>query len=156
MRYLVLLIGCLASVAAPAMAEDLAAVFAKRALRVGALVTAADVELRPLSDHRAAGVASSLDAVIGQEVRRNFYVNRPVQAEDVGVPTVVHRNSIVALAYGSGGLELTTVGRAIDSAGLHELIRVVNIDSRVTVVGKVTGPGTVRVGGTAGTPRTLP
>lgn len=156
MRYLFLLIGCLASIAAPALAEDPPAVFAKRALRVGALVTAADVELRPLPDHRAAGVASSLDAVIGHEVRRNLYVNRPVLNEDVGVPTVVHRNSLVTLAYGNGGLELTAMGRAIDSAGLHELIRVVNIDSRVTVVGKVTGPGTVRVGRTAGTPGTMP
>ena len=70
--------------------------------------------------------------------------------EDVGVPTVVQRNSLVTLAYASGGLELTALGRAIDSAGLHEPIRVVNIDSRVTVVGKVTGPGTVRVGGPIG------
>jgi flagellar basal body P-ring formation protein FlgA len=146
MRRLVLLIGCLALAAVPASAADLSAVFAKRTLRVGALVTAADIELRPLAEHRAAGVATRLDAVVGQEVRRNLYVDRPVLAEDVGTPTVVHRNSLVTLAYANGSLELTALGRAIDSAGLYEPIRVVNIDSRVTVVGRVTGPGTVRVG----------
>jgi flagella basal body P-ring formation protein FlgA len=144
-----LLIGCLVLAAAPAFATDVPAVVAKRTLRVGALVTAADVELQPLAEHRAGGVATSLDAVVGQEVRRNLYANRPVLLEDVGAPTVVHRNSLVTLAYASGGLELTAVGRAIDSAGLHELIRVVNIDSRMTVVGQVTGPGMVRVGGVA-------
>jgi flagellar basal body P-ring formation protein FlgA len=150
MRRLALLIGCVAVAAASAAAADPPAVFAKRTLRVGALVSAADVELRPLAEHRAAGVVPTLDAVVGQEVRRNLYANRPVLTGDVGVPTVVHRNSLVTLAYASGGLELTALGRAIDSAGLHELIRVVNIDSRVTVVGKVTGPGAVRVGAPIG------
>jgi flagella basal body P-ring formation protein FlgA len=147
MRRLALLIACLALVAAPAAAADVPAVFAKRTLRVGALVTAADVELQSLAEHRAAGVATSLEAVVGQEVRRNLYANRPVMTEDVGAPTVVQRNSLVTIAYASGSLQLTALGRAIDSAGLHEPIRVVNIDSRVTVVGEVTGPGTVRVGG---------
>jgi flagellar basal body P-ring formation protein FlgA len=156
MRRLALLIGCLVLATASALAEDLPAVYAKRTLRVGALVSAADVELRPLAEHRAAGVAVSLAAVVGQEVRRNLYVNRPVMTEDVGVPTVVQRNSLVTLAYASGGLELTALGRAIDSAGLHEPIRVVNIDSRMTVVGKVTGPGTVRVGSLIGTSGAAP
>jgi flagellar basal body P-ring formation protein FlgA len=141
-----LLVGCLVPAAGPTIAADLPAVFAKRTVRTGALVTAADVELQPLPEHRAAGVATSLDAVVGQEVRRNLYVNRPVMLEDIGAPTVVHRNSLVTLAYASGGLELTALGRAIDSAGLHEPIRVLNIDSRVTVLGRVTGPGMVRVG----------
>jgi flagella basal body P-ring formation protein FlgA len=149
MRRFALIIGGLVLAATPAVAADLPAVFAKRSVRAGALVTAADVELRPLPEHRAAGVATSLDAVVGQEVRRNLYVDRPVMLEDIGVPTVIRRNSLVTLAYASGGLELTALGRAIDSAGLDEPIRVVNIDSRVTVVGRVTGPGMVRVGGSA-------
>jgi flagella basal body P-ring formation protein FlgA len=149
MRRFALIIGGLVLAATPAVAADLPAVFAKRSVRAGALVTAADVELRPLPEHRAAGVATSLDAVVGQEVRRNLSVDRPVMLEDIGVPTVIRRNSLVTLAYASGGLELTALGRAIDSAGLDEPIRVVNIDSRVTVVGRVTGPGMVRVGGPA-------
>jgi flagella basal body P-ring formation protein FlgA len=156
MRRLTLLIACLALAAVPAVAEDLPAVFAKRTVRLGALVSAADVELRPLAEHRAAGVATSLAAVIGQEVRRNLFVDRPVMAEDVGVPTVVRRNSLVTLAYASGSLALTALGRAIDSAGLHEPIRVVNIDSRVTVVGEVTGPGMVRVGSPIGAAGAVP
>jgi flagella basal body P-ring formation protein FlgA len=146
MRRFALLIGGLVLAATPTVAADLPSVFAKRSVRAGALVTAADVELRPLPEHRTAGVATSLDAVVGQEVRRNLYVDRPVLLEDIGVPTVIRRNSLVTLAYTSGSLELTALGRAIDSAGLDEPIRVVNIDSRVTVVGRVTGPGMVRVG----------
>jgi flagella basal body P-ring formation protein FlgA len=143
------LVSCLACVAVPGAAADLPAVFAKRTVRVGTVVSAGDVELRHLPEHLAAGVATGLEAVVGREVRRNLYANRPVMAADVGAPTVVQRNSLVTLAYRSGGLELTALGRAVDSGGLHEPIRVVNVDSRVTVVGRVTGPGLVRVGGPA-------
>jgi flagella basal body P-ring formation protein FlgA len=139
------LAGCLALLAAPAVAADPRAVFAKRTLRVGALVATEDVELRALPEHRAAGVAASLAEVVGREVRRNLYANRPVMTDDVGAPTVIHRNSLVTIAYRRGPLELTALGRAVDSAGLHEPIRVVNVDSRVTVVGMVTAPGLVRV-----------
>jgi flagella basal body P-ring formation protein FlgA len=147
MGRLLLLAGCLALLAAPAAAGDPLAVFAKRTVRVGAVVGAEDVELRALPEHRAAGVATSLQEVVGHEVRRNLYADRPVMAEDVGAPTVIHRNTLVTLAYRSGALELTALGRAVDSAGLHEAIRVVNVDSRLTVVGTVTGPGMVRVDG---------
>jgi flagella basal body P-ring formation protein FlgA len=156
MRRLALPILCLVLAAAPALAGDPPAVFAKRTLRAGALVSDVDVELRPLAEHRAAGVATRLDAVVGREVRRNLYANRPVMAEDVGAPTVVHRNSLVTIAFASGSLTLTALGRAIDSAGLHQPIRVVNIDSRVTVVGEVTGPGMVRVGSPIGASGTAP
>jgi flagella basal body P-ring formation protein FlgA len=145
MKRLLVLSWCLALVAAPAVAADPSVVFAKRTVRVGAVVTAEDVELRPLPEHRAGGVAARLEQVVGHEVRRNLYADRPVMADDLGAPTVVARNSLVTLAYRSGGLELTALGRAIDSAGLHQPIRVVNVDSRVTVVGTVTGPGMVRV-----------
>jgi flagella basal body P-ring formation protein FlgA len=147
MGRLLLLAGCLALLAAPAAASDPVAVFAKRTVRAGAVVSPEDVELRALPEHRGAGVATSLEEVIGYEVRRNLYADRPILTEDVGAPTVVHRNSLVTLAYRSGALELTALGRAVDSAGLHEPIRVVNVDSRLTVVGTVTGPGMVRVDG---------
>jgi flagellar basal body P-ring formation protein FlgA len=146
MGRLLLLSGCLALLAASAAADPVA-VFAKRTVRTGAVVSPEDVELRALPEHRGAGIATSLEEVIGYEVRRNLYADRPVLTEDVGAPTVIHRNSLVTLAYRSGALELTALGRAVDSAGLHEAIRVVNVDSRLTVVGTVTGPGMVRVDG---------
>jgi flagella basal body P-ring formation protein FlgA len=143
----ILILGWLtALVVAPASASEVTAVFAKRTLRVGTLVTAADVERGTLPEHRAAGVIARLEDAIGREVRRNLYAGRPVAAEDLGVPTVVERNSLVTVAYRQGSIELTTIGRALDSAGLHELVRVINLDSRSTIVGTVTAPGIVRVG----------
>jgi flagella basal body P-ring formation protein FlgA len=147
MRHILLIAGFSVLVGAPATAEQPLAVFAKRTVRVGAVVTAQDVELRQLPEHRAAGLAQSLDDVVGHEVRRNLYASRPVMTDDVGAPTLVHRNSLITLVYTSGNLELIAVGRAMDSAGLYEPLRAVNVDSRATVIGTVTGPGTVRVRG---------
>jgi flagella basal body P-ring formation protein FlgA len=145
------MLGWLAALAvAPALASEVPAVFAKRTLRVGALITAADVEMRAVPEHRAAGLISRPEEAIGREVRRNLYAGRPVEAEDLGVPTVVERNSLVTLAYRRGSIELTTIGRALDSAGLHELVRVINLDSRSTIVGIVAAPGIVRVGPNGG------
>ena len=144
-----LLVALMLLAGGPALADDTPAVFAKRTLRVGALITTEDVELRKLPEQRAAGVLERLDDVVGREVRRNLYAGRPVQTADIGAPTIVERNSLVTLAYAAGNLELSTVGRALDSGGLNEAVRVVNVDSRITIVGVVTGPGTVRVGSLA-------
>jgi flagellar basal body P-ring formation protein FlgA len=134
----------------PAVAGEVPAVFATRTLRVGALVTAADIEIGRIPEHRAAGVLGRPEEAIGREVRRNLYAGRPIVAEDLGVPTVVERNSLVTVAYRRGGIELTTIGRALDSAGLQELVRVINLDSRTTIVGTVAAPGIVRVGPNGG------
>ena len=73
------------------------------------------------------------------------------QLVDLGAaPTVVARNTLVTLAYRRGNIELTTLGRALDHAGLHQPVRVVNVDSRLTVVGTVAGPGMVRIGAPGG------
>jgi flagella basal body P-ring formation protein FlgA len=150
MLRLLVFTGLAALLIAPALASEVPAVVAKRTLRVGALVTAADVELRTVPEHRAAGLITRIEEAIGREVRRNLYAERPVEVEDLGVPTVVERNSLVTVAYRRGTIELTTIGRALDSAGLHELVRVMNLDSRSTIVGMVAAPGVVRVGPSEG------
>jgi flagella basal body P-ring formation protein FlgA len=150
MLRLLVLAGLAALLVTPALAGEVPAVVAKRTLRVGALVTAADVELRNVPEHRAAGLITRLEEAIGREVRRNLYAARPVEAEDLGVPTVVERNSLVTIAYRRGTIELTTIGRALDSAGLYELVRVMNLDSRSMIVGMVEAPGVVRVGPNGG------
>lgn len=142
-----LLSACLLALAlCEARAGEIEAVFAKRTVRAGALVSLEDVELRRLPDHQAAGVAHGLEDVIGQEVRRSLYADRPVRLEDVGKPTIIRRNSLVSLTFQRGRIVLTTIGRALDDGGLGELVRVVNVDSRLTVVGVAAGPDAVHVG----------
>ncbi len=50
------------------------------------------------------------------------------------------------MAYQRGRIALATIGRALDDGGFGELVRVVNVHSRQTVVGTVAGPDLVQVG----------
>ncbi|WGF87611.1 flagellar basal body P-ring formation chaperone FlgA [Marinivivus vitaminiproducens] len=137
----------LSLIAVSPVLADVTVVVAKRTVRPGVVVTAADVGLGPIADHRASGAATRLDQVIGQEVRRALSLQRPVRLEDLGPPTAVERNSLVSVAYSRDRVRLTTIGRALDRGGLGEQIRVVNIDSRAVVVGQIMGPGMVEVAG---------
>jgi flagella basal body P-ring formation protein FlgA len=56
---------------------------------------------------------------------------------------LVKRNQIVSIRYVSGPLEITTIGRAMGEAGAHEVVTVLNQDSRQLVQGIVQEEGWV-------------
>lgn len=83
---------------------------------------------------------------IGLEARVTLYPGRPIRSADVGPPAMVERNQIVTLIYSLGGLGITTEGRALDRGGLGDVIGVMNLSSRKTVVGQLAEDGSVYVG----------
>lgn len=114
-----------------------------RPIRSQSIITAADVGMIQASHP---GAVSRLDDVIGQEARVTLYPGRPIAQGDIGAPAVIDRNQIVTMIYDIGGLRITAEGRALDRAGLGDQVRIINTDSRLTVVGKVKANGTVEVG----------
>jgi flagella basal body P-ring formation protein FlgA len=149
MRALALLAALSAALAAPAAApraEQAAAVggsvVAARAIRAREIIGPSDVALRP--DPTPGALTDIADAV-GMEARVSLYAGFPVRPGDIGPPAMVERNGLVTLSFRSGGLVIDTEGRAMGRAGLGERVRVMNMDSRNTVTGVVTGPSTVEV-----------
>lgn len=130
---------CLALLALPALAGD---VVATRTLRPGAIVTEGD--LRATGEAGAAG-ARRIAEMTGLEVRVAVYAGRPVPRGALGPPTLVERNEIVVMEYRRGALMLRTEGRALDAAAKGGRVRVMNLDSRITVSGVVIAPARVRV-----------
>ena len=126
--------------AAPVAAESVAPV---RAIRARELIAAADLKLLPGD---MAGGFSAIDDVAGLEARVALYPGRPVRRADVGPPAVIERNQVVALVFYQGGLEIRTEARALDRAGVGDLIRAMNLASRATVTGQVMPDGTISVG----------
>lgn len=124
----------------PAMADT---VVAARTIRAQTLLSAGDVTL---VKGDVVGAYSALDEVIGQEARVALYAGRPVRSNEVGPPAVVDRNQIVTLVFHSGGLTMAAEGRALGRAGVGDRIKVMNLDSRQTVVGRVRGDGAITVG----------
>jgi len=134
----------LADAAAPAGPPQV--VVPARTIPAGTVIRARDVRLQPARQAPAADMLRAVAAAVGQEAQRSLYANRPIRTHEVGPVTLVERNARVTLRFRNGPLVLTTLGRALDEGGLGEVIRVMNLDSRRTIYGRITGPEAVDVG----------
>lgn len=117
-------------------------VLAAMTIRSGTILTADHLSL---SDMTLPGAATDPKALVGMEARVNLYANRPIRPEDVGRPTLIERNAIVALVFATGGLTITTEGRSLGDGAEGDTLRVMNLASRSTVFGTVTPDGSVLV-----------
>ena len=126
--------------AGPASAD---VVVAARTIPAATVIAEADVAVRP--GQGGAGALGDPAEAVGRETRVALYAGRPVRAADVGAPAVVERNAIITLVYRSGGLLITTEGRALDRAGPGDVIRVMNLSSRNTVTAVIAEDGAAHV-----------
>lgn len=129
----------LAWLALPIAAET---VVAARTLPARTIVAPEDVLVR---DVQAFGAVQDPHEVIGMETRVALYAGRPVRPGDVGPPAIVERNQIVPLVYNRSGLVISTEGRALDRAGPGEIIRVMNVMSRQTLMARIDAQGVAHV-----------
>ena len=124
---------------APALADALIATHTIRALTVltaeDFAVVAADIP----------GALTDPAAALGQETRVTLYAGRPITAADIGAAALVERNQTVVLVYRAGGLSILTEGRALARGGTGDVIKVMNLSSRVTVTGTISLDGSVAV-----------
>lgn len=126
--------------ASPVMAES---VVATRTIRAQTVIGPDDLTL---VNAELPGAISDTAAAIGLEARVAIYAGRPVRLADLGPPTLVQRNQVVALVYLAGGLAISTEGRALARGSEGEVIRVINLASRTTVSGRIGPNGAVFVG----------
>lgn len=118
-------------------------IVAARTIRPQEIIGPNDLALR---DANIAGGVSDPAVLIGQEARIALYAGRPIRATDVGAPALVERNQVIPLIYNAGGLSITTEGRALERAGVGEVIRIMNLSSRTTVTAKIAENGVAHVG----------
>lgn len=130
----------LLALAAPASAESLVAT---RTIRAKTLVSPEDLTL---VNAALPGALTSPDQAIGLEARIAIYAGKPVRAGDLGPPTLVERNQLVKLIFVSGGLAISTDGRALARGSEGDEIRVMNLGSRNTVTGRIGPDGAIYVG----------
>lgn len=140
MRALILAwLGCL--MAAPVAADS---VVATRTIRAHTVIAPGDVGL---ADGEVPGGLTALSQAVGLEARVMIYAGRPLRASDLGPPAVIDRNQIVTLRFRKGGLTIATEGRAMTRAGVGDVVRAVNLSSRLSVSGLVASDGSVLVTG---------
>jgi len=110
------------------------------------------VERRPKAE--VGGDAASRDRAVGMQARRQLRAGQAVRVADLVKPDLVQRDQNVTLIYESPGLYLTVRGKAIEGGTEGDVVNVMNLQSKRTISGVVTGRGQVSI--TVATPRPAP
>ena len=140
MRLLALaLLTCPLSAAAETAASSLVAT---RMIRAQTILSATD---ETVVEADIPGALTDVADAVGLEARITLYPGRPVRAGDLGPPALIDRNAAVQLAYRVGGLTIMAEGRALDRAGVGDRLRVMNLSSRTTVLGRLGPDGIVEL-----------
>jgi flagella basal body P-ring formation protein FlgA len=113
-----------------------------RMIRAREIVAAADLIPDPAT---IAGALSDPADLIGPEAQVALYPGRPIRPGDVGPPALVDRNDLIVLVFRRGGLSILADGRSLGRGAVGDRIRAMNMDSRVTVSGRILADGTVEV-----------
>jgi flagella basal body P-ring formation protein FlgA len=126
--------------------ETVEAAIATRALARGDLVKQGDIliERRPKSEFASEPPASAAD-IVGLAARTNIRAGQGLRNSELMKPEVVKKSEMVLLRYEVPGIVLTTRGQALESGSEGDLVNILNISSKRTIQGIVTGPGRVSI-----------
>jgi flagella basal body P-ring formation protein FlgA len=97
-------------------------------------------------EHLGIDVITSVDALIGQELRHDHTEGELLRQRDVIAPRLVTRGSLVTMRIETPAMLITTQGRALQDGAKGDVVRVTNIQSNRIVEGTVEATGVVRVG----------
>ncbi|MGZ3291550.1 MAG: flagellar basal body P-ring formation chaperone FlgA [Xanthobacteraceae bacterium] len=95
--------------------------------------------------------AAVRDRAIGMQMRKQLRAGQALRTADLAKPDLVTRDQSVTLIYQSTGLYLTASGKAMENGTEGDVVNVLNLQSKRTVVGTVVGRGQVAI--TVATPR---
>ncbi|MBI5262067.1 MAG: flagellar basal body P-ring formation protein FlgA [Bradyrhizobium sp.] len=101
------------------------------------------MERRPKAE--ITGEAAIREKAIGMQLRRAMRAGSPVKAADLARPDLVQRDQSVTVIYRIPGLHLTARGKALESGTEGDVVSVMNLQSKRTLTGVVTGRGQVTV-----------
>jgi flagella basal body P-ring formation protein FlgA len=126
--------------------ETVEVAVALHSLAAGAIVKDADlaIERRPKQKVGAEALGTAHEA-IGLAVRSAVRAGQPLRRTDLMKPQVVRRDDNVTLVYEVPGIMLTTRGKALEAGAEGDVINVLNVQSKRTIQGTVTGPNRVNI-----------
>jgi flagella basal body P-ring formation protein FlgA len=85
------------------------------------------------------------------QMRKQLRAGQALRTADLAKPDLVVRDQSVTLIYQSTGLYLTASGKAMENGTEGDVVNVLNLQSKRTVVGTVVGRGQVAI--SVATPR---
>ncbi|WP_027534780.1 flagellar basal body P-ring formation chaperone FlgA [Bradyrhizobium sp. WSM3983] len=102
-------------------------------------------ERRPKAE--VTGEPALRERAVGMQLRRPMRAGTPIRVADIAKPEFVSRDQSVTVIYQVPGIYLTTRGKAIESGAEGDTVSVLNLQTKRTLSGVVTGRGQVTVQG---------
>lgn len=115
-------------------------IIATKNLRANYVIKPEDVTTKP---ERTIGMLEHPSDAIGKELKATVYAGKPISTQNIQAPTVIERNQIVKLKYTKSGLTIETNGRALERASSGSFLRVINLQSKSTIIGIAHPDGSV-------------
>ncbi len=113
-----------------------------RRIMRGETITERDIEM---IDMRAASLAgqSIVDPsmLIGLSAKRTLRTGAPVASNSIEPPVLIKKGSLVTVRAWSANMVLTARAKAMQSGGMNDVVRVMNMHSNRVIEAVVTGPG---------------
>ena len=130
--------------------ETVEASIVTRPLARGDLIKQSDIaiERRPKSEFSSEPPASAAD-IVGRAARSNVRAGQGLRASDLMKPELVKKNEMVLLHYEVPGIVLSMRGQALEFGTEGDLVNVLNIQSKRTIQGVITGAGRITIRGPA-------
>ena len=126
--------------------ETIEAAVPTRALNRGEIIRAGDftIERRPRGEFTNDQPLPASE-IVGMAPRRAVRAGQPLRQADLMKPEIVQKNDMVMLQYEVPGIVLSIRGKALDSGAEGDMVSVLNIESKRTVQGVVSGPGRITI-----------
>ena len=109
------------------------------------LLKSSDIMIERRPKLEIGGDAATRESALGMQMRRPMRAGQALRVADLVKPDLVQRDQGVTLIFQASGLYLTTRGKALDNGTEGDVVNVVNLQSKRTVSGIVTGRGQVTI-----------
>lgn len=117
-----------------------------RPVPAGEVIQESDLEWRAVrADRLDRNAATSADQLVGMTPTRGLKPGRVVKVSEVRPPLLVEKGALVTMTASAPGLLLTATGRALDDGAEGDVVRVLNVQSKRTVEGVVSGRNQIRI-----------
>lgn len=118
---------------------------AARALPKGQVLTDGDLIVDLLPYAQAKGALTEPAPALGQTLKVALNSGEPVRERHLTKSLMVRRGDLVTMTATQGDLKVTATGQAKQDGALGETIAIINLSSKKTVAGRVTGQGQVEI-----------
>jgi flagella basal body P-ring formation protein FlgA len=125
--------------------ETIEAAVLARSIERNEVLKSSDVVIERRPKAEVGNDAATRERAVGMQARRQLRAGQAVRVADLAKPDLVQRDQNVTLIYDTPGIYLTVRGKALDNGTEGDVVNVMNLQSKRTISGTVTGRGQVSI-----------